>query len=268
MNKKLLLILIFSSLFINKINAQVISGKINHNDVNIKNQIVDYETQMPLSKAKITIPELNYTTYSDENGAFKLNANVLNKTPLIVEKEGYKVFSLTIDSNVVKNPLKLGIEKSNAFDLQVADGVIHLGDNMFSSNSANSSEFRFSAKGPYFSQNFKAPKTTIKQDVVIKIGTIIGLDTKKAKILGQNKISKVYSSPMEVYVNGNRISFIEINQDNLEIVIPKSVLREDNELVIKTGRNLFQLDYVDYDDCELANIRIEVKNKEYFVRKK
>ena len=66
---------------------------------------------------------------------------------------------------------------------------------------------------------------------------------------------------MEVFVNGNKITNIEINQDNLEIVIPRNILKEDNELIIQTGRNLFQSEYIDYDDCELANIRIEVKNK-------
>ena len=33
------------------------------------------------------------------------------------QSEGYKVFSLTVDNNVLKNPLKIGIEKSNPFDL-------------------------------------------------------------------------------------------------------------------------------------------------------
>jgi ferredoxin len=113
---------------------------------------------------------------------------------------------------------------------------------------------------------FEKPKYNNKQNVVIRFGTIIGLDTKKAKLIGQNKIAKVYSSPAEIFVNGNRIGTLEINGDNQEILIPKNLLKEKNELVIKTGRNLFQTEYIDYDDIELANIRVEIKERQYFAR--
>ena len=70
--------------------ADVISGKIDHDELNIKNKIIDSKTKQGLSNAKITIPELHYTTYSDKDGAFQLNADVSDKTVLFVEKEGYK----------------------------------------------------------------------------------------------------------------------------------------------------------------------------------
>lgn len=247
-------------------NAEVIVGKVNHDDLNYQNKIVDSKTQEVLSNAKITIPELHYTTYSDKNGAFQLNADISAPTVLFVEKDGYKVFSLTVDNSVVKGPLKLGIEQSSPFDLQITDGVVHLGDNMFSNNSANSSEFRLNADGHFLSKKFKHPSVGQNQDAVVRIGTIIGLDTKKAKEMGQNRIAKVYSSPMEILVNGHRIGTIELNGDNHEIFIPRNLLKENNELIIKTGRNLFQTDYVDYDDVELANVRIEVKNKDFYAR--
>ena len=71
---------------------------------------------------------------------------------------------------------------------------------------------------------------------------------------------------MEVIVNGHKIASIELNGDNFEIQIPKALLKERNELIIKTGKNLFQFEYVDYDDIELANIRIEVKNNQYYAK--
>ena len=246
--------------------AEVISGKVDRFDTNYQNKIVDSKTQKGLSNAKITIPEIHYTTYSDKDGTFQLNADVSSQTVLFVEKEGYKVFSLTVDNSVLKNPLKLGIEQTNPFDMQITDGVIHLGDNMFSDNSANSTDFRFNAKGHYLSQTFKRPQAGANQDVIIRIGTIIGLDTKKAKQLGQNRIAKVYSSPAEVFVNGHKVGILEVNGDNHSIVVNKSILKDTNELVIKTGRNLFQTEYVDYDDMELANIRIEVQEKTYYAR--
>ena len=138
---------------------------------------------------------------------------------------------------------------------------------MYSNNSANSSDFRLNANGHYLSKTFSKPKFSAKQDVTIKIGTIIGLDTKKAKQYNQNRIAKVYSSPSEIFVNGQKIAKLELNGDNLEIIIPKSILKENNELVIKAGKNLFQTSYTDYDDIELANLRIEVKEKSQFARR-
>jgi len=247
--------------------ADVISGKIDHNDLNYKNKIVDSKTNKPLSGAKITIPEINYQTYSDSNGNFKLNADISDKTVMFVEHDGYKIFSLTVDNNVFNSPLKIGIEEVSPFDMQISEGIIHLGDNMYSDNSANSFEFRASANGHYLSKTFSKPQFNNKQDVVIKIGTIIGLDTKRAKQKGQNRIIKVYSAPSEVYVNGHKIAKLELNGDNIEILIPKNILKQTNELLIKCGKNLFQTAYTDYDDIELANLRIEVREKYNYARR-
>lgn len=263
--KKFSLILFFI-LFLMNSSQGAITGKINHDDVNFQNKIIDTKTKKPIGSAKITIPELHYTTYSDTDGTFKLNADVSESTVMFVEKEGYKVFSLTVDNSVIKNPLKLGIEQNSPFDLQISTDIIHLGDDMFSQNSANSTQFKMSAKGPSYIKAFDRPKAPNNADVILRIGTIIGLDTKKAKENGQNRIVKVYSSPAEVYVNGVKISKLELNGDNIEIVIPKNVLKDKNELLIQTGRNLFQYDYVDYDDIEIANLRIEIKEKSRFAR--
>lgn len=248
-------------------SQEAISGKIDKFDTKYQNKVVDYSTQKPLSNAKISIPDLNYTTYTNSDGSFKLNADINDKTVLFVEKEGYKVFSLTVDNNVLKNPLKLGIEKSSPFDLQLSSSVIHLGDNMFSSNSANSSEFRLFANGYVYTKEFNRPVCKQNQDIIVNIGTIIGLDTKKAKEAGQNRIAQVYSSPAEVYINGKRIGQLELNGDNIQVTIPKNILQEKNQLKIITGKNLFQTEYVDYDDIELANIRIEIREHSQFARK-
>lgn len=264
--KKLLLVIFYLFLFSNACFSEIISGKINHNDMNYKNKIIDSKTNKPLSGARITIPEINYETYSDLDGTFKLNADINNKTVMFVEKDGYKVFSLTVDNNIFKSPLKLGIEEINPFDMQITNGIIHLGDNMYSNNSANSYDFRANASSHYLSKTFNKPNCNYKQEVIIKIGTIIGLDTKKAKQTGQNRIAKVYSTPSEVYVNGNKIAKLELNGDNIEIPIPKNILKQSNELLIKCGKNLFQTAYTDYDDIELANLRIEVKDNYQYAK--
>ena len=244
--------------------AEVISGQINHDDINYQNKIVDFSTGLGLENAKITIPQMNYTTYSNSDGVFKLNIDIQDKTVLFVEKEGYKTFSLTIDNTVLNSPLKIGIEQSSPFDLQISQGIVRLGDNMFSSNSANSYEFHQSAYGHIYTHTFERPKSTLTQEVVLIIGSAIGIDTKKAKEKGQNRIAKVYASPAEIFVNSHRIGALELNGDNIEIKIPKHILKTQNELKIVTGKNLFQKEYTDYDDIELANIRIEAKNNANF----
>ena len=47
----------------------------------------------------------------------------------------------------------------------------------------------------------------------------------------------------------------------------KCTLPNNNELTIKTGRNLFQHAYVDYDDIEIAGLRFEIKDKNSFAYK-
>jgi len=261
MKKLFLLIMLFS---LNFVSAEVISGKINHDDIKYQNRIVDYKTGLALENAKITIPSLNYTTYSNSEGVFRLNADIVDKTVLFVEKEGYKTFSLTIDNTVVSTPLKLGIEQSSPFDLQVSKGIVRLGDNMFSNNSANSYEFHRSAYGHSYTYTFEKPKSALNQDIVVYIGSVIGIDTKKAKEKGQNRIAHVYASATQVFINDRKIGSIELNGDNIEIKIPKHILKAQNELRIEAGKNLFQKDYTDYDDIELANIRIEAKNTSVF----
>ena len=42
------------------------------------------------------------------------------------------------------------------------------------------------------------------EEALIVIGTVIGLDTKLAKEMGQNRIASVYSSPAEIFFNGQK----------------------------------------------------------------
>ena len=108
------------------------------------------------------------------------------------------------------------------------------------------------------------PPMSQKDEVVLVIGTVIGLDTRLAKEMGQNRITHVYSSPAEVIFNGQKIGELAINGDNQEILIPKNLIQPDNEVTIRTGKNLFQHAYIDYDDIELANLRIETRDRQMY----
>ena len=248
--------------------CDVITGKVNQNEtLKRKSKVVDSYTQKPVTGAAISIPSIGYRTTSDSDGTFELNTQINQTAILSVQKDGYRPFSLTIDDNIASKPLKLGIEKSKIGDVTIESNVCHLGDDVYSETSANSSEFKGKSVGSYFSKTFNTKILRPKEEAVIVIGSVIGLDTKMAKELGQNQIAYVYSSPAEVFLNGNKIGELNINGDNQEILIPRQLLRENNELTIKTGRNLFQHAYVDYDDIEIAGLRFEIKDKNSFAYK-
>ena len=248
--------------------CEVISGKVKQNETfKKKNKIVDSYTQKPVTGAAVSIPSLGYRTTSDNNGAFELNTQITDKAILSVQKDGYRPFSLTIDENIASKPLKLGIEKSKMGDVTIESELCHLGDDVYSETSANSMEFKGKSLGSYFSKSFKASPLRPNEKAVLIIGSVIGLDTKMAKELGQNQIAYVYSSPAEIFFNGQKVGELNINGDNQEIDIPRQLVRDNNEVTIKTGRNLFQHAYIDYDDIEIANIRFEIKDKNTFAYK-
>ena len=84
--------------------------------------------------------------------------------------------------------------------------------------------------------------------------------------MGQNKHPNSYASPPEVYFNGNKIAEIQINGDGQKIKLPSNLVHRNgiNEITIKTGRNLMQTSYVDYDDIEIMGLSIEIREKDVF----
>ena len=261
----LLIPYIFFALTAHNAFCEVISGQVNENaTLKRKNKVVDSYTQNPVTGAAVSIPSLGYRTTSASDGTFELNTQINDKAILSVQKDGYRPFSLTIDDNIASKPLKLGIEKSKAGDVTIESELCHLGDDVYSETSANSAEFKGKSTGAFFSKKFSTKPLRPNEEAVVIIGSVIGLDTKMAKELGQNQIAYVYSSPAEIFFNGEKVGELNINGDNQEVVIPRQLIRDNNELTIKTGRNLFQHAYIDYDDIEIANIRFEIKDKHAF----
>lgn len=222
------------------------------------NQVYDAQTNMPVSNAKITIPKQNYTTYTDDNGSFYINAQLNDTSIMSVEKEGYRPFSLTINEKIAARPIVIGIEKSNIQDIVIATEMFHLGDNNFSNASANSNEFKADSVGPAYSKKFNMSVETKNKKNYLVIGSIIGIDTLMARSINQNRILNSYSSAPQVYFNGQKIAEIQINGDNQKIKLPNNIIKiGQNEVTIKTGKNLMQTAYIDYDDIELMNLSIQ-----------
>ncbi len=222
------------------------------------NVVVDAKTHAPIVDAKISLPQKGYRTKTDEKGAFTLNAVINDDTILSVQKEGYRPYSITINKEIASHPMVLGIQKSELMDVVIDSDMMHLGDNTYSSDSANAGDFKLQALGPTYTKQFKMTTNTLNYTNYLVIGSIIGVDTEMARKMKQNTITNSYSSPPEVYFNGKKIAVIKLNGDNQKIKLPKSLIRPDdvNEITIQTGINLFQKARVDYDDIELMNLSI------------
>lgn len=242
-------------------NATTFTGEVTKVDQIQSNKIIDAQTKKGVEFAKITIPQKKFRAYTDANGNFEL-PQIKVDAPMIlnVEKEGYRPFSLTINNGQsLNNPLQIEIAQSEPFDIVLDNDILHLGDNSFSRNSANASDFKIQSRGPYYSKDFIMTSNAKNSTNYIIIGSVVGLDTKLAHQMGQNKIrSGVYSTPAEVFFNGSKIGEIKINGDGQRIKIPSTLIKADNknQVTIKTGQNLMAYDHIDYDDIEIMNISI------------
>lgn len=240
--------------------ASVYEGEVRaESDKGNASRIVDKTTGEGVGGAKISLPKQQYSTKTDSDGYFELDTYIDGSSIMSVQKENYKPFSVTVTDKTFSAPLILGIEKSDANGLVVDSNMYHLGDNNFSDLSANAGEFRMQAIGPFYTKRFILKNLKFNRPIFLVIGSIIGIDTEMARSIGQNKIYNAFASPPEVYFNGNKIAEIQINGDGQKIRIPKSLLKKNqvNELTIKTGRNLMQTAYIDYDDIEFMNLFFE-----------
>ena len=239
----------------------VVQGGVEKEGIVGSNKVVDSATNAPVSGAKISLPQENYQTYTDSNGSFALGTNINGQTVMAVEKAGYKPFSVTIDEKTASHPIIMGIEKSTPKDITIDTNMFHLGDNSYSDLSANAREFQVKTIGPFYSKKIKISAIASGSKVNLVIGSIIGIDTLMAKSMGQNKVAHAYSSPPEIYFNGNKIADIQVNGDGQKIKLPYSLIKQNqlNEITIKTGRNMVQTAYVDYDDIEFMNLSVETK---------
>lgn len=239
--------------------AATFQGGVSEQGSGSSSRIVDRNTGLGISGAQVSIPKQNYSTHTDSHGYFELNTQINGPTIMSVQKKDYKPFSVTINSQTVAAPLVIGIEKTNADGMVLDSNMYHLGDNNFSELSANAGQFRMESIGPFYTKRFLLKNVKFNKPVFLVIGSIIGIDTDLARSIGQNRISNAFASAPEIYFNGNKISEIQINGDAQKIKIPPMLIRRNqvNEVTIKTGRNLMQTAYIDYDDIEFMNLFFE-----------
>lgn len=239
--------------------AEKLSGEVTKQGEIERNTVIERSTGSGVGNARVSVPAKNFDTVTDSAGGFNIPPSMIPPYIMSVKKDGYKPFSLTVTSKALSAPLVLQIEKNDAKTIVVDAQMYHLGDDDFSENSANAGDFRVRSSGPSFAKNFSISGPMSKQNLILRIGSIIGLDTKEAVQIGQSHVKFSYSSPLKVFINSKQIAEIKINGDNQRIKIPKRFVRPNalNEIRIETGINLFQHAYTDYDDMEFMNVFIE-----------
>ncbi|MBQ3642329.1 hypothetical protein II906_10470 [bacterium] len=240
--------------------AEIITGEISKQTIKNTNRIYDSQTNIPIEGVLVKIPAKNYATKTDSDGTFSLKTEINAPTIMSLEKSGYKPYSMTLSDNF-SNPIQVGIEKTSPNDIIIETNMIHIGDNSFSERSANASEFSIMSSGAFYSKDFSIKQINQNENLFMIIGSIIGIDTIFAQRLGQSHVLTAYSSPPEIFFNGNKISDIKINGDNQKIQIPTNLIKfnQPNNITIKTGRNLQKVSAIDLDDIEFTNLLLEVK---------
>lgn len=239
--------------------AAPFEGEVSAQGRGASSRIIDKSTGTGVGGAKITLPKEHYSTKTDSDGYFELDTYIDGTSIMSIQKDNYKPYSMTISEKTFSAPIVVGIEKSNSEGMVIDSNMYHLGDNNYSDLSANAGEFRMETIGPFYTKRFTLKNLKLNQPIFLVIGSIIGIDTEMARAMGQNKISNAFASAPEVYFNGNKISEIQINGDGQRIRIPSGLVKKNqvNEVTIKTGRNLMQTAYIDYDDIEFMNLFFE-----------
>jgi len=259
---KLGLIFFLNILFFNFCQAKILSGNIDKEDFLQKsNAVIDEATGAPIPNAEVSIPSSGIFAKTNNYGQFNLDTSLQSSAILSVKALGYKPFAITVDASNFNKPFTLGLTKLNGKETIIDSKIHHLGDDKFSSISANAKDFNFDTEGAYFSKKFFMGNISQNSTAVLKIGSVIGLDTQMAKKLNQSKITLSSSSPTSVYLNFGKIADLKINGDNQEIYIPKNQLLPNsyNVISIKTGVNQQETRYTDYDDMEFMHLILEIK---------
>ncbi|MEI8377046.1 MAG: hypothetical protein WCF95_00755 [bacterium] len=237
-----------------------LNGGVEKQEIFKMNTVSDKASGYAVENAQISIPSNDFVTQSDESGKFEMPKNISPPYILSVKKAGYQPFSLTVRS-YGKVPLKIEISKNSSNKIIISEDSFHLGDNSFSSSSANAGDFKMKSVGIFYQKDFFIKKLNLGEDVNLVLGSIIGVDTREAKGLGQTNLINAYSSPVEIFFNSKKIADIKVNGDNQKIVIPKNLIKQNAENTVKiaSGINMTQFLYTDYDDFEFTNLFLEYK---------
>ncbi len=262
-------------------------------------QVVDRLTGQPLAGVEVAIPGAGISVRTDAQGRFRLPGAIPAEEILVARLENYLPYSQSTGSGQASGdqPLQLQLERWDPnTTLVLESNVIRLGDNQYSPESAAAGQFLAPAQGVDLTRSFSLQQMPPRPPI-LRIGSLIGLDTAAAYRAGQSRIPSADMSPMQVIVNGVEVEQIHLGGDNLRIPLPLHHLRLGmNTVTLRTGKTVIQPNrvtrgpqvpisipllggslqisvpvggsavsrhgraWVDYDDVQLANVTIEIPN--------
>lgn len=245
-------------------------------------RVVDSQTGQPLSNVEVAVPGAGISVRTDAEGWFQLPDNVPSDEILVARLENYLPYSQTTRAG--SQALELELDRwDRATTLVLETDVVRLGDNQYSAQSAAAGQFQFPSQGYQLIRTFELNRSPTTPPI-LKIGTLIGLDTPEAVRAGQSRVPYADMSPFSVILNGQAVSTISLGGNNLSIPLPTSLLRPGiNTLTLETGKTLHAGtgqssvnipilggilgvrvpasrggSRLDYDDIQLTNIVIDL----------
>lgn len=250
-------------------------------------QVIDQATGQPLSNVEVAVPGAGISVRTDAQGRFRLPQDLPSDQILTVRLENYLPYSQTTDQRP-NSPLQVELERLNPTRTLVLESdVVRLGDNQYSPESAAAGQFRLPAEGIEMTRSFTLSQIPSRAPI-LRIGSLVGLDTPAAYRAGQSRIPRADMSPLEVILNGTTLHTIDLGGNNINVPLPLPQLRPGlNTLVLRTGktRHLVQAGrgmpmsipifggnvrvnvnvggssggtVVDYDDIQLANVTLDL----------
>ncbi len=231
--------------------------------------VFDSASGLPLAGVEVSLPDEGITVRTDAEGRFRLprlrpgkilTANADNYAPAATSSAG--------------SGYRLRLERLSPRLAVIDNQLHHLGDDKYGSGSANNRDFRLKAEGRRYVRRFQVEGFPAG-DLVLRIGSLIGLDTSLAVAAGQSGLTQFLNAApdgLRIYLNNQPVEKIYLNGDNLAVTLPRALLRSGtNTLSLETyplaildddklGRMLEAVGVANYDDVEFAHLLIEDPN--------
>ncbi len=204
-------------------------------DLNSANSgvVVDKATGKPLAGVEVSIPDEGITVRTDSQGRFQLPRSTAGK---ILTAKASQYAPAAVANQQGKN-FELQLDRLSSRLQVIDDELHHLGDGNYGVGSANASDFRLRNQGYRYERGFTLAKLP-QGDMILRIGSLIGLDTPQSVQAGQSNLQQFLGTQQEglkIFLNGQLINQIYLNGDNIPVPLPRWLLRVgNNQLAIET----------------------------------
>jgi len=193
-------------------------------DLNSANSgvVVDKATGKPLAGVEVSIPDEGITVRTDSQGRFQLPRSSAGK---ILTAKASQYAPAAVANQQGKN-FELQLDRLSSRLQVIDDELHHLGDGNYGAGSANASDFRLRNQGYRYERGFTLAKLP-QGDMILRIGSLIGLDTSQSVQAGQSNLQQYLGTRqdgLKIFLNGRLIKQIYLNGDNIPIPLPRWLL--------------------------------------------